>query len=66
MSSQQVPQLGELKPLTGGPPPMRGKWGKDPKLVKPRVIRPFGPSEQATVVRDWVGSSYLWSKLTVS
>lgn len=40
---------------------MRGKLGKDPKVVKPRVIRPFGPFEHATEVRDALESSYLWS-----
>lgn len=51
-SSQQVPQLGEFQPATANAPPMRGKRGREPKVVKLRVRSPFGPSEQATDARE--------------
>jgi len=40
---------------------MKGNLGKDPKVVKPRVKRPFGPSEHATVAKDWPALSYVVS-----
>lgn len=35
VSSQHVPQAGELNPVTAGAPPMKGKLGSDPNVVKP-------------------------------
>ena len=32
---QQVPQLAEFQPPMAGAPPMLGKWGRDPKVLKP-------------------------------
>lgn len=51
-SCQHVPQAAEPWPVTAGAPPMLGKWGREPKVVKPLVKRPLGPSEQATVASD--------------
>jgi len=54
VSFQHVPQAAELNPVTAGAPPMRGKLGREPNVVKPRVRRPLEPLEQATTARDWV------------
>jgi len=62
---QHVPQSGSFQPETAGAPPMRGKLGNEPKVVKPRVWSPLGPFEHATVLSDWVEMSYTGSKLVV-
>jgi len=54
---QHVPQPVELNPVTAGAPPMLGKVGSEPKVVKPRDSRPFTPLEQATTLRDSLDSS---------
>ena len=65
MRFQQEPQAGESN-VTAGAPPMKGKVGKDPKVGKPRVKRPFGPFEHATVFMDPLELSYTVSKVTRS
>ena len=47
---QHVPQLGEFQPPTAAAPPMFGKRGRDPNVLKPLVSRPLGPSEQEGVL----------------
>lgn len=59
-----MPQLGLFQAGMVGAPPMFGKPGSDAKSVYPSVIRPLTPSEQATVVREVVPTSYLGSKET--
>jgi len=61
VSCQQVPQLAEFQPAMAGAPPISGKEGNDLNVVKPFVNRPFAPSEQATVARDWDALSYTGS-----
>ena len=53
VSLQQVPQAAELNPATAAAPPINGKEGSEPNVVKPFVSRPFAPSEHDTVARDW-------------
>ena len=64
-SCQHVPQLGEFHPVTACAPPMCGKRGRLSKVLNPRVMRPLGPSEQATEVSEVPPLSYLVSKETV-
>jgi len=63
---QHVPQAVEFHPAMAGTPPMKGKVGREPNVVNPFVRRPFAPSEHATVAKDCVEMSYVWSKETVS
>lgn len=58
VSAQHVPQLGEFHPAIAAAPPMCGKPGREPKVVKPRVMSPLAPSEQATVESDAALLSY--------
>ena len=53
-SSQQEPQLGELKPAIAWAPPMKGKVGSEPNVVKFLVSRPLDPVEHSTVSRDCI------------
>ena len=38
VSCQQVPQFAELNPSTADAPPMLGKLGREPKVVKPDAV----------------------------
>ena len=49
VACQQVPQFGEFQPATASTPPMCGKPLTCPCVCQPYlVMRPLGPSEQAT------------------
>lgn len=48
---QQVPHRGEFQ-VAFGIPPILGKDGREPKVVKPFVNRPLAPLEQATFERE--------------
>ena len=48
-----MPQLAELKPAIASAPPMKGKVGNEPKVVKFLVMRPLEPVEHSTVSRDF-------------
>ena len=63
---QHVPQLGEFHPPTAAAPPMFGKRGRDPNVLKPLVSNPLGPSEQDTVARLCPPLSYIVSNETVT
>jgi hypothetical protein len=61
VSAQQVPHPAELNPVTAEAPPICGKWGNEPKVVKFFVSRPLDPVEHATLSRDSFLLSYLGS-----
>jgi hypothetical protein len=50
VNAQQVPHPGEPNPVTAEAPPMSGKWGKEPKVVK---FLDVNVPEHATVSSDW-------------
>ena len=51
LNCQHVPQLAELKPSTAAAPPMLGKVGKDPNVVKPVQLKKY-ISEHARLTRN--------------
>lgn len=64
VNAQHVPHPGELNPVTAEAPPMLGKLGKLPNVVKFFVKSPLDPVEHSTVLSDWFKLSYIGSKET--
>ena len=62
---QHEPHEALFQPATAWAPPTLGKWGSEPKVLKPLVSSPFEPSEHATVERLPALLSYVSSYETV-